>query len=69
VAPVLAALGITSRELDVLEQIRAGLTNAEIADRLFLSSRTVETHVANLLAKTRTTGRGRLPEAVDRLTR
>jgi DNA-binding CsgD family transcriptional regulator len=47
----LRALGVTSREMDVLRLIVDGLTNREIADRLFLSPRTVETHVANLLAK------------------
>ena len=46
-----AALGITSRELDVLTAVTAGRSNAEVAEQLFLSVRTVETHVANLLAK------------------
>ena len=69
VPAALAALGVTSRELDVLQHIRAGRTNAEIADLLFLSRRTVETHVANLLAKTTTAGRAQLPVAIDRLTR
>jgi DNA-binding NarL/FixJ family response regulator len=43
--------------MDVLALIADGSTNAEIADRLFLSSRTVETHVANLLLKTGAGGR------------
>jgi DNA-binding winged helix-turn-helix (wHTH) protein/DNA-binding CsgD family transcriptional regulator len=47
----LRALGVTSRELDVLRLIEAGLTNAAISEQLFLSPRTIETHVANLLAK------------------
>jgi DNA-binding CsgD family transcriptional regulator/tetratricopeptide (TPR) repeat protein len=47
----LRAAGVTSREMDVLQLLSAGLTNAEIAARLFLSPRTVETHVASLLAK------------------
>jgi DNA-binding CsgD family transcriptional regulator len=47
----LRAAGVTSREMDVLLLVRDGLSNAEIAARLFLSVRTVETHVAHLLAK------------------
>jgi len=52
VPPWLRAAGVTSREMDVLSLIAQGLTNAQIAERLFLSPRTVETHVAHLLAKT-----------------
>jgi DNA-binding CsgD family transcriptional regulator len=48
----LRAVGVTSREMDVLALVAQGLGNAQIAERLFLSTRTVETHVANLLAKT-----------------
>lgn len=48
----LRALGITSRELDVLAVLAGGATNKEIASRLHLSPRTVERHVSNLLAKT-----------------
>ncbi len=59
VPPELRALGVTSRETDVLRLVAAGRTNAEIAAQLVLSRRTVETHVANLLGKT---GRARRTE-------
>ncbi|MFE9395363.1 LuxR C-terminal-related transcriptional regulator [Streptomyces flavidovirens] len=42
---------LTRREGEVLRLVAAGLTNAEIAARLFLSTRTVDMHVRNLLAK------------------
>jgi DNA-binding CsgD family transcriptional regulator len=47
----LRAVGVTSREMDVLRLLEDGLSNADIGTRLFLSPRTVETHVANLLTK------------------
>ncbi|MEU8425507.1 response regulator transcription factor [Micromonospora sp. NPDC048835] len=47
-----AAYQLTARETDVLALIGAGLNNAEIADRLYLSMSTVKTHVTNVLAKT-----------------
>jgi DNA-binding NarL/FixJ family response regulator len=42
---------VTRRELDVLEAVVAGLTNAEIASRLCISERTVESHISSLLHK------------------
>jgi DNA-binding CsgD family transcriptional regulator/tetratricopeptide (TPR) repeat protein len=42
---------LTSRELDVLRLLAAGLSNQEIAQQLVLSVRTVERHIANLYAK------------------
>jgi DNA-binding CsgD family transcriptional regulator len=45
-------LGITSREMDVFLLVAKGHSNAEIAARLFISAKTVETHVASLIAKT-----------------
>jgi DNA-binding NarL/FixJ family response regulator len=42
---------LSSREIDIAKQIMEGLTNGEIADKLFLSVRTVETHRKNILAK------------------
>ena len=48
----LTAYQLTGREIDVLALIGAGLTNHEIAGRLYLSMSTVKTHVTNVLAKT-----------------
>lgn len=42
---------LTRREKEVLELIAEGLTNAEIANKLFISTTTVDTHRKNLLAK------------------
>lgn len=41
----------TKRELEVLQLIAEGLTNREIADRLFLSEETVKSHLRHLLGK------------------
>ena len=52
--PSIPAPGIdqlTHRELDVLRSMAKGLSNAEIADELFLAETTVKTHVARILAK------------------
>ena len=45
------ALEISKREYQVLEEINKGLSNKEIADKLFLSESTIKTHVSNLLSK------------------
>ena len=42
---------LSNREMEVLKLIAAGLTNAEIAERLVLGESTVKTHVARILAK------------------
>jgi DNA-binding CsgD family transcriptional regulator/tetratricopeptide (TPR) repeat protein len=56
----LARHGVTSREAEVLRLLGEGLSNAVIAERLYLSVRTVETHVSSLLAKLQVEGRGQL---------
>ena len=42
---------LTEREVEILQHMALGQTNQEIADELFLSERTVRTHVTNILAK------------------
>ena len=56
----LAKHGVTARETEVLRLLGDGLSNAAIAERLFLSVRTVETHVSSLLAKLQVESRGQL---------
>ena len=48
---VQAALGISEREMQVLELLAAGRSNKEIANKLELSPNTVKTHVARLFEK------------------
>lgn len=47
----LTALGITPRELEVLELIAQGLSNKEIAERVFVSENTVKTHLSRVFDK------------------
>ncbi|XVJ67377.1 MAG: response regulator transcription factor [Lacibacter sp.] len=44
-------LGLSTRELEVLQLMAQGLSNQEIADRLFLSVPTIKTHTSNLFFK------------------
>ncbi|MBI5089975.1 MAG: response regulator transcription factor, partial [Actinobacteria bacterium] len=45
------AAGLTTRELEVLQQLAEGLTNAELADRLYISRKTADHHVSAIITK------------------
>jgi NarL family two-component system response regulator LiaR len=47
----LEKLGISKREYEVLELISQGLSNQEIAEKLFVSTSTVKTHASNIFSK------------------
>jgi DNA-binding CsgD family transcriptional regulator len=47
----LQQLGITARELEILQLIAGGLSNREIAEKLFVSENTVKTHSSRLFEK------------------
>lgn len=56
---------LTERERAVVQMIRAGASNPEIAEALFISRKTVERHVSNALAKTHTRNRAELAARAD----
>ena len=59
--------GVSAREAEVLAAIAEHLTNAEIAGRLFISVRTVESHVSSLLRKFQVADRRALETVAARL--
>ncbi len=44
-------LGLSNREVEVLELLAAGFSNQEIADKLFVSLNTAKTHISNIYTK------------------
>lgn len=48
---MISKLGISQREMDVLQLMAAGATNQEIADQLFVSLNTIKTHTSRLFEK------------------
>lgn len=56
-AEAMAPSPLTTRELEVIRLIANGLSNTEIAEKLFLSEKTVKSHVSNILAKLHLTDR------------
>jgi DNA-binding CsgD family transcriptional regulator len=66
-APDAAPGGLTRREREVAAHIAAGRSNREIAEALFVSERTVETHVANIRRKLGASSRAAIAVWAERL--
>jgi DNA-binding CsgD family transcriptional regulator len=62
-----SAHGLTPRELEVLRLVAEGRSNREIADALFISTKTASVHVSNILGKLGVTGRGEAAATAHRL--
>lgn len=64
----MAYLGLSKRELDVLQLMAEGLSNQEIAERLFVSLNTIKTHTSNLFEKLDVKRRTQAVEKAKRLS-
>jgi DNA-binding NarL/FixJ family response regulator len=62
-----AALGLTERELAVLELVAVGKTNREIGEQLFMAQKTASVHVSRILAKLDVRSRVEAATAAQRL--
>jgi len=67
-APPEALADLSAREREVLQLVAAGLSNEEIAGRLYLSVRTVERHLSNVYAKLRISGKAARAAAAARFS-
>ncbi|MFW6694189.1 helix-turn-helix transcriptional regulator [Streptomyces sp. MAR4 CNX-425] len=61
------ALGLTTREADVLRLVAAGRSNRQIAEELFISPKTASVHVSHILAKLGVAARGEAAAVAHRL--
>ncbi|MFG1821519.1 AAA family ATPase [Microbispora bryophytorum] len=61
-----ARFGLSPRELEVAQLVAEGLTNQQVAERLFLSVRTVETHLSRIFTKLEVTSRVGVATALTR---
>jgi RNA polymerase sigma factor (sigma-70 family) len=70
-APIVGAdlSDLSEREREVLELVAAGMSNEQIAEQLFLSTRTVERHLSNVYAKLRLSGKSARAAAAARFSR
>jgi DNA-binding NarL/FixJ family response regulator len=60
-------LGLTERELAVLELLALGMTNRQIGERLFMATKTASVHVSRILAKLDVGSRVEAATAAQRL--
>lgn len=61
----LMKFALTDREQEIVHMIQFGMSNKEIADKLFLSPSTVRNHISNIFEKTQTSTRGKLLHLIN----